>query len=142
MTQAAHELVRYFFTAMPEGTLNADIFTPDMTAWTLTSGQESPVGRYVGGIKLLQSLFPEGLHYAVGSITAEDDRAVAEVRAHGVFADGSGFENVYVFLFRLRDGKIAGIREYFNPAPVMEQLAPRMQAAMAQMAQKTSMSAN
>lgn len=134
MTQAAHELVRYFFAAMPGGKLSEDIFTSDMTAWTTSSGQEIPVGKYVGGTRMLQSLFPSGLHYTVDSITAEDDRAVAEVRAHGVLADGTDFQNSYVFVLRLRDGKIASLREHFNPAPVVEKIVPRIQAMMAQAA--------
>lgn len=129
----AHDLIHRFFAAMPAGTLDESLFTDDATVTTTTTPEPSPGAKYLDGIKLLQSLFPEGLHYTVDSVTAEDDRAAAEVRSQGTLADGEVFACRYAFIFRLRDGRIASIAEHFNPEPVERLIMPRMMAAMAKM---------
>ncbi len=132
MSTTSHQIVRDFFTAMCSGNLPDTLFTPDMTVWTTTSGT-SPGSKYAGGVKLLQSLFKGGLRYTIDSLTAEGDRVAAEVQSRGTLIDGQDFHNIYVFVFRIRDGRIAAIAEHFNPAPVREKLGPLMQAAMAKL---------
>lgn len=134
MSQAHHALIRRYFEALSSGSLPDELFTDDMTAWTTSSGVAAPKARYQGGVKLLQSLFPEGLAYEIDSITAEDDRVAVEARSHGVLATGEAFDNTYVFVFRIRDGRIASVAEHFNPIPVREKLGPLIQAAMAKAA--------
>jgi hypothetical protein len=67
-------------------------------------------------------------------LTAEEDRVAAEIRSNGRFTDGDAYENVYVFVLRIRDGRIAFVAEHFNPDPVVKQILPRIQAAMAKAA--------
>ncbi len=131
MTQAAHDLARRFFAALSAGSLPDDLLTDDMTAWTTSSGAQSDKARYQGGVKLLGSLFTDGITYTVDSLTAEEDRVAAEVRAHGTLVDGQDFANRYVFILRLHDGRIASVAEHFNPVPVAEKIVPLIQAAMA-----------
>ena len=131
MTQAAHDLARQFFAALSDGNLADALLTDDMTAWTTSSGVKSDKARYQGGVRLLASLFKGGLAYAIDSLTAEDDRVAAEVRSHGTLVDGQAFDNRYVFILRIRDGRIASVAEHFDPAPVTEKLVPLIQAAMA-----------
>ncbi|MDE2597752.1 MAG: nuclear transport factor 2 family protein [Sphingomonadales bacterium] len=131
MPTAAHDLIRLFFATMPGGKLHPDMFTGDFTAWTCSKGVELPGEAYLGGVRMLQSFFPGGLHYTVDSLIAEGDRAAADVHAQGTLANGENFANSYAFTFRLRDGKIAAVREYFNPAPVEEKIAPLIRAFMA-----------
>jgi uncharacterized protein len=50
------------------------------------------------------------------SMTAEDDRVAAEVRGSSLRKSGVRYDNVYHFLFRVRDGKIAEIREHHDTA--------------------------
>jgi ketosteroid isomerase-like protein len=128
MSRSNHQLVRDYFTALPTGDLPDDLFTDDLTVWTITSGA-SGKAKYLSGLRMLQSLFPGGLTYRVDSLTAEDDRVVAEVRGHGTLASGDEYHNTYVFIFRVRDARIARISEYFNTIVVREKLAPLMQAA-------------
>jgi uncharacterized protein len=127
----AHDLIRRFFAAMPEGGHDPDMFTEDLSV--ITSSGPDPVSGdfYLGGIKVLQSLFPQGLHYTVESVIAEGDRAAAEVRSRGTLADGEVFGTRYAFLFTLRDGKIARIAEFFEPEPVNRLIMPKLMAAMA-----------
>lgn len=127
MPQANHRIVRDFFAALSNGALSHDLFTTDMTAWTTTSG-ESPQDRYLAGVTRLQALFPAGLAYTVDSLTAEDDRVAAEVHSRGTLIDGKNFHNSYVFIFRIRDGRIAALAEHFNPQPVRDLILPLLQA--------------
>ncbi len=115
---------------MASGILPDDLFTQDMTVTSTTSPTASPKEKYQIGIKLLQSMFDGGLAYTIDSLTAEDDRVVAEVRSHGTLVTGHEFHCTYVFIFRLRDGRIAAITEHFNPAQIQEKLAPLMNAAL------------
>ena len=133
MINVNHQLVRDFFAALATGNLPDTLLTPDMTAWTTTSGT-SPREKYLGGVKLLQSLFNGGLAYTVDSITAEGDRVAAEVQSRGTLINGQDFHNIYVFMFRIRDGRIAAVAEHFNPAPVLGKIVPLIQAAMAKSA--------
>lgn len=129
MTEHTHALVRLFFAHLGAGTLSADLFTDDATAWTLTTKTASPVAQYLRGTKALVALFPAGLAYTIASITAEADRAAAEVTAHGLLGAGQVYDNHYVMLFRIRDGKIAALSEYFDPKPVEDLIMPRLIAA-------------
>lgn len=131
MTHATHDLVRMFFATMAGAKLNPDLFTEDFTAWTNSNAVDIPGEKYLGGVKMLQSLFPGGLHYTVDAVFAEGDRAGTEVHSHGVLHTGEEFGNNYAYTFVIRDGKIAALREYFNPIPVVEKIVPLMQAAMA-----------
>lgn len=128
MPQSNHQIVRDFFSALSNGTLSAGMFTADMTAWTTTSG-ESSRDRYLAGVAMLQSLFPTGLAYTVDSLTAEGDRVAAEVQSRGILVDGKTFHNTYVFMFRIRDERIAGVAEHFNPQVVRDIIVPLLQAA-------------
>jgi ketosteroid isomerase-like protein len=129
MTGSNHALARKFFAALSSGQVPDDLLTTDMTAWTTTSGT-SPRARYQAGIKLLASIFSGGISYSVDSLTAEDDRVAAEVQGRGTLINGEAFHNTYVFVLRVRDGRIASVAEHFNPDPVRKQLGPLLQAAM------------
>jgi ketosteroid isomerase-like protein len=130
MTHPNHQLVRDFFAALGTGNVPDTLLTPDMTAWTTSSGT-APRQKYQGGVKLLQSLFDGGLAYTIDSLSAEGDRVAAEVQSRGRLVNGQEFHNIYVFMFRIRDGRIAAVAEHFNPDPVREKLGPLIQAAMA-----------
>ena len=133
MTRSNKEIAGAFFAALSAGAVPDDMLTEDMTAWTTTSGT-MPRQRYQGGVTMLQSLFPAGLAYTVDSLTAEEDRVAAEVQSRGTLSSGEDFHNLYLFMLRIRDGRIASVAEHFNPTAVREKIAPLMQAAMARTA--------
>lgn len=133
MSNPSHALVRKFFAALSSGNVPDELLAPDMTAWTTTSGAADRA-RYQGGIKMLSSITSGGLAYTVDSITAEDDRAAAEVHSEGKLVNGETFKNVYVFVFRIRDGRIASVAEHFNPQPVEQKIIPLFKAMMAKAA--------
>ena len=128
MTNAHHKLVQDFVAGLSAGALSDDLFTPDMKAWTTISG-ESDKAAYEDSLKLMWSLFPNGLHYAIRSITAEDDRAAAEVEARGVLSNDDAFTNIYVFLFQFQNGRISSLAEHYNPGPIREKVEPLIENA-------------
>ena len=130
MTRPNHQLVRDFFTALSSGTLADELLTHDMTVWTTSSGN-SAKQKYLAGVAVLQSLFPAGLTYTIDSLTAEEDRVAAEVRSRGTLVNGDTFQIIYVFMFRIRDGRIASVAEHFNPQTVREKIMPLLQRATA-----------
>lgn len=106
MTQQNHQLVRDFFQALAIGNLSEDLLTEDMTAWTLTSG-DSDKAKFQGGVKLLAAIFGSSLADHIDAITAEEDRVIAEARSTGTLVNGEDFNNIHVFSFRIRDGRVA-----------------------------------
>lgn len=60
----------------------------------------------------LYALLEGGLRMDVVAMVAEGDRVAAEVRSHAITKAGKVYDNGYHMLFTVRDGKIAGVREY------------------------------
>jgi ketosteroid isomerase-like protein len=58
--------------------------------------------------------FPEGLHFEILNMTAEEDRVAVEATSRGLHASGKLYANHYHFLFHLRDGKIAVMKEFMD----------------------------
>ncbi|HMK85826.1 MAG TPA: nuclear transport factor 2 family protein [Steroidobacteraceae bacterium] len=123
------QLVRDFFTALSAGDLKDELFTDDVSIWTNTAGKADKA-RFQAGVKVLQSLFEAGYRYTVDSLTAEEDRVAAEAQARGKLKSGEDFHNTYMFMFRIRNGRIASIAEHGNSILVREKLVPLLQAAM------------
>jgi ketosteroid isomerase-like protein len=129
MSQANHDIVHTFFAALSRGEVPNDLVAPDMTAWTALSGT-SNLARFEAGIRMLASLFSEPFLYTVDSLTAEEDRVAAEVRAAGTLIGGEHYENRYVFMFRIRDGKIVAVAEHTNVVLVRDKLVPLLASAV------------
>jgi len=130
MACSNHRIARDFITAFFDGTLTEDFLTPDVTVWT-TLGPLAEKAAYVSTVKNIISLFGGGagsFDYIIDAITAEEDRAVVEMHAKGTFPDGTDYENAYVFVLRIRDGRIASVAEHFNPIPALEKLFPRLES--------------
>lgn len=117
------QLAEAYFAAVTAGDLPDDLLTSDMTAWTTTQGVMDKAS-YQGLIRLLARMCVRPLAFTIDSLTAEDDRVVAEARSAGVLINGEEYRNTYIFVFRLRDGRIAGIAEHFNALVVQQQLIP------------------
>jgi ketosteroid isomerase-like protein len=121
--ETSRSLVRAFFATTAKGVLPDELLSRDMTAWTTTQGRMEKAA-YQHVISLLGKMTPVPLTFTIDSITAEEDRAVAEVRSEGVLVNGEPYANTYVFVFRIRDGRIASVAEHFNALIVQEKLIP------------------
>ena len=128
MTPANNQLVRDFFTAIASGNVPDDLLAPDMSLWTVNGGT-SDKARFQAAMKMFASIFSGTLTYDIDALTAEEDRVAAEVQSHGTLPDGEPFHNIHLFMFRIRDGRIASIAEFINQFIVREKIAPLMLAA-------------
>jgi ketosteroid isomerase-like protein len=127
VSEANKDLARAYFAAVSAGELPDSLLTADMTAWTTTQGTLDKA-TYQGLIKLLARMCAEPLAFTIQSLTAEDDRVVAEATSQGRLVDGQPYGNTYIFVFRIRNGRIAAIAEHFNALITQEKLIPLMQA--------------
>jgi ketosteroid isomerase-like protein len=132
MTQSHQQSVRDFFVAIAKGTVPDELVTDDMTFWSINSGAADKA-RFTGAMKILSSIFSGTLIYDIEALTAEADRVVAEIKSRGTLTTGEAFNNIHVFIFRFRDGRIASVAEFMNQFIVREKIVPLMQAAMQSM---------
>ena len=52
-------------------------------------------------------------------------KLVAEYASDGtVTTTGKFYANTYIGVYRFRDGKLCGVREYYNPVPATAALTP------------------
>ena len=80
MLQPHHDLARAYFAAVAAGELPDDLLTEDFTAW-ITTGGDMDKAAYQGAIRWLASICREPIRFEIDTITAEDDRVVAEARS-------------------------------------------------------------
>ncbi len=54
----------------------------------------------------------------------DPDLLVAEYTSEGIAKPtGKPYRNVYIGLYRFRDGRLCGLREFYNPMPALESLS-------------------
>lgn len=64
--------------------------------------------------------------FTVESYTAQDDRVAVRANSWGIGPGGARYQNNYLMLYRLKDGKVVEVFEYFDPFEVLsyvEQMA-------------------
>lgn len=125
MSHPHHGVARAYFAAVTAGELPDSLLTPDMTAWTTTQGALDKAS-YRNAIRILRSMCATPIAFTIDSLTAEDDRVVAEARSTATLINGEPYANTYIFVIRVRDGRIARIAEHFNALIVREKLFPLM----------------
>ena len=131
--QANYDLARGYFEAVSKGELPDSMLTPDMTAWITTGGTiDKEAYRHL--IRLLAAMCDGPLRFTIRSLTADEDRVVAEAESKERLINGEEYANTYVFVFRVRDGRLAAIAEHYNALIVQEKLMPLMEAAQAKVA--------
>ena len=54
------------------------------------------------------------ISFEILNMTAEEDRVCVEATSSGDHVSGKHYSNRYHFLFELRDGKVASLREYMD----------------------------
>ena len=131
MTQVNRALIRRFIAAMSEGAIGADLVTEDFHVWIVGSEQMADRESYVQGIALLPRVFPDKLQFAIKSLTAEEDRVIAEFSGLGTTRGGEVYRNDYLYLFRIRDGKVCFLAEWLNLDAMRGVLIPAMQEVLA-----------
>jgi uncharacterized protein len=133
------KIVRALLEAIGAGDVDAvdQLLTPDAT-WELACAEPASFpsagvhekAAFLGSVRGMGGLFPDGIRYEVTGMTTEENRVAVEAEGHGS-SHGLPFRNRYHFFFLLRDGKIAAAREYMDfayavafHARLMESLRP------------------
>lgn len=55
-----------------------------------------------------------GIRLTAKGVTAEGDRVAVEAESYAKMKNGKTYQNLYHFLFVLRDGKIQSVKEYLD----------------------------
>ena len=117
------QVVLDFFEAGARGDMEACFaLLADDISWT-NIGTTKFSGTYVGKQeiteKLLGPLFGQlkaGIVSQIEQLTAEDDIVVAQTSGTAETVDGIAYNNSYCQVIRIRDGKIAVVKEYMDTA--------------------------
>lgn len=125
----SRQIVENFFAAVASGDVPDELLTDDMTVWTTTTPNADKQS-FQQAIKILKSIVSGSIDYQLVSVTAEDDRIVAEISSTGLLINGDRLANQHLVLFHIRDGRIAVMKEHMNPNVVKEKIAPLMQEMM------------
>jgi ketosteroid isomerase-like protein len=126
VTNSNHEIVRKFINAMSDGNITDELVTADFTVWIVGAEQAVDKESYVNGIANLPKVFPNKLAFTIHSLTAEDERVVAEFSGDGTTTDGKLYRNNYLYLFKIRDGRVYFLAEYLNIDEMRGVLLPAM----------------
>jgi uncharacterized protein len=73
-------------------------------------------------VKEIVTAMPKGLRVTPKGLMAEGDRVAAEAESYGETASGKIYNNLYHFLFEVRDSKIQAVREYLDTMHAKEVL--------------------
>jgi ketosteroid isomerase-like protein len=126
----AYRLARGYLKAVTAGELPDELLTADMTGW-ITTGGVLDKARYQELIRILAAMCATPIQFTVNSLTADEDRVVVEAESTATLVNGLDYCNTYVFVLRIRDGRIASIAEHYNALLVQEKLMPLMDEAVA-----------
>jgi ketosteroid isomerase-like protein len=80
-------------------------------------------------VAMLGQTTQDGIAFLIVSLTAEEDRVSVEVDGRSTLSNGLPYNNQYHFLFRIRDGRIIELKEYFCTKLVEEVLLPAVRTA-------------
>ena len=121
------QLVRDFFEALNTGDVERIVAAYAEDGQLQTMGNTLISGVYsrdqiaaaAGGI---YDVFPDGLHFTIKDMVAEGDKVAVEAESEGEHVSGQTYANQYHFLFELRDGKLASLKEYMDTELVTDVL--------------------
>lgn len=137
MTETNKQVVLKFIAAMGECDTNkaAACLAPDAFTRAMGFGKFAGVRHYptiVGTISALKVLLPTGLRPEVKSVTAEGDTVAVEWEGHATTMDGKPYNNQYCMLFKVQNGKIKQVNEYFCTIHADEVLWPLVEKMSAE----------
>ncbi len=125
--------VRAFIDALSRGDVAAmnEVITEDIVAeakgtsvLSTTRGHAETLEAVAG----LKASTRNGIAFDIVSLTEEGDRVVCETKGSSELVTGAPYNNEYVFIFTLREGRVCGIREYFDTKLVDETMGPMLAA--------------
>ena len=127
------QIARAFIDALSRGDVDAmaQVITQDIVADAKGTSVVSMKGDHAGVLEAVAGISAStkgGIAFDIVALTEEDDRVVCEVQGASELVTGQPYNNEYAFVFTLRDGKVCGIREYFDTKLAEETMGPLLAA--------------
>src|SRR3954454_1324243 len=94
-----------------------------------------------GLLRPLMEQFPGGYRSEADFVLAEGGRVVVQARGHATTARGEAYDQTYLYIFRIRDGRITEVVEHCDTAlveRVLELPQTRVRPASAQPSRRRS----
>ena len=128
-TQANKQVVRDFLSALGRGDVEGIAATLALEVEAVATGTSFMSGTrdretILSTAGTLGLITKNGIDFEILSMTAEEDRVAAESKGRSTLVNGTPYNNEYHMLFRLKDGKIFQIREYFCTKLTEEAFGP------------------
>jgi ketosteroid isomerase-like protein len=122
-------LVREYFRRMQAGEATvAEMMAEDVTWWVPQSSELGGTHRGKAAVLALMGkgvdLYQLPLRVEIEEMVAERDQVAVQLVVEAKTAAGLPYRNDYHFAFRLRDGKLASVREYVDTKYAQELLFP------------------
>jgi ketosteroid isomerase-like protein len=118
MSEQDKQTVLKFIHAMgasdPDGAaacLNKDAFTVSKGFGKFAGHR--PYDTMLGTISAFNQLLPTGLRPIIHNVMADGDKVIVEWEGDALTSAGEKYNNQYCFIFRMRDGRISEVTEYF-----------------------------
>jgi ketosteroid isomerase-like protein len=123
-------VVLSFFENFSAGKVDAALaMLADTATWWVAGNPEKFVlagtktkAQFAELLNGIGAAMPKGLRVTPKGLTAEGDRVAVEAESYGETATGKVYNNLYHFLFEVRDGKIQAVREYLDTMHAKEVL--------------------
>jgi uncharacterized protein len=115
MSDANKQVVVSFLERMSAGDIGGafELIGDDATWFSLSSRRHVDAQSMRPAIETVFGTMLEApIRQTVLLMTAEDDRVAVVSEGHAVTLDGMAYENMYHFLFQLRDGRIIAVWEF------------------------------
>ncbi|MYM63925.1 nuclear transport factor 2 family protein [Pseudomaricurvus sp. HS19] len=129
MSDNNKKVVLAFIEAMGNGDPEAAAPCITEDAYTLAKGFGSFAGvrehdTILATIGAFHQLMPAGMKPEIVSVIAEGDKVVVEFEGNGILYNGEPYGNEYCMVFRMRDGRICQVNEYFCTLLAEQRLWP------------------
>ena len=124
-TEKNKQIILDFYAAGARGDMDACFaLLADDVVWT-NIGSTRFSGTFAGKQALVEQLLgplfgqlKAGIASRIENLVAEGDTVVAQTSGRAETVDGKPYNNSYCQVMRIRDGRIAEVREYFDTALV------------------------
>jgi hypothetical protein len=122
-------LVREYFRRMQAGEPTvAEMMAEDVTWWVPQSSELGGTHRGKAAVLALMGkgvdLYQLPLRVEIEEMVAERDQVAVQLVVEAKTAAGLPYRNDYHFAFRIRDGKLAAVREYVDTKYAQDLLFP------------------
>lgn len=97
-----------------------DMLAPDATVWICGKPDRFALGgvrnkaQFSEQVRGVTNAVPKGLTLHPTRLIAEGEWVVAEADVSGISANGRTYDNKYVFMFEIEDGRFKTLKEYLD----------------------------